>query len=55
MGNLLAQTRSKAGKDTNLFYFTTMEKIQKGNPLTKPIWVQTDKEDRVPVLDLTIS
>ena len=45
MKNLMLQTKETAEQDIGLFFFTSINEIQKGHPLTSPIWRQIGKEE----------
>ena len=50
MRNLLIQTRTRAGADAHLFYFTTMDQMPKNNFFLDPIWRQPNSEKYVALL-----
>ena len=48
--NLMQQTKSRAGTNANLFYFSTMEKLKTDNLFLKPVWLQIDSDEQVALL-----
>ena len=41
----MIQTKETADLDVELFFFTSINDIEKGYPLTSPIWRQIGKEE----------
>jgi len=52
MKNLMLQTKEAAGQDVGLFFFTSINDIEGGKPLTTPIWRQIGKEKPRALLSL---
>jgi hypothetical protein len=44
LGNLMRQTDIKAGNSANLFFFTSLDKIEEVNVLTTSMWFQSDQD-----------
>ena len=45
MKNLMLQTKERAKGEARLFFFTTLELLDKGNVFSSPVWWQVDQPD----------
>ncbi|MDO9546167.1 MAG: replication-relaxation family protein [Pelolinea sp.] len=50
MRNLLIQTRSRAGIDAHLFYFTTFDQMARSNFFLDPVWRQPTSSETIPLV-----
>lgn len=48
--NLIRTTKEITGQDSNVFFFTTLDRISADNLLTSPIWWQAGQKDPLPLL-----